>query len=1091
MASHSGSHHNDNNPNIIPLFYSKTPPIPNCGTPDNDVSPLENFDRDSLGNEECNRHDEYIDKTVSDKRIEKVVRKILNSTAKQDAEASLVRQKEERNTLNWLEKLTSSVRPSIDKSSLPQFNGGPDDDIKEFFLQFKRTATFNKWDNNEQLCAFPLCLNKSASIFYESLSNKIKQDLKLIQQAFQNEYEPPERIWIKKTQLYGLKEGEKGLEHFIASLEKLSQELKVSEETKRDLFIQGVNSSLKRRLLLSQPETYTQAVRIARVNNSVNIDDDARIVETVIKTMTKLQNQSAKHNTVSFADTDTPPVAAYSTTPANLANPENATREVARLNNEVRKLKMCLRRQTNNNFVQNQGHNLIPVNQPTCFICNKMGHLARHCKEKYQDPRIPQNNNPKYPYRKNFTQQPQWRNNTNWAPRYFDNRNRNMNDNYTPPDLNNQNWRSTNTNDPQQTYKDNYFKSRQQNNNWNNVQNTRTGTHESQKKNISIQILGVDSISQYQENDFEYDDNTSLEYEDAEDYLWDDSYDYGYKSYTNNQMSTFDENYPYETNIGYYTNPPARDHTSYYRLDYTPLNPSHEDENNRIQQKIKSLHDNHKRMTHEINCLQDQIRYLLQHITEQSPLPQENEEMNKIDFPHLNAAIDEPQYMENSTYEDPENINNEASLFISPNDIKSIVRVNQNDINRIVTDNCPEIPDDDSKAETKDYVTYQHITPGHFEEISNENDQKKDILEETIMPVRLIDLNPELVFDQEHTDTSLMPKELDHRNESNNDLSSKAATMTELKIKVQSESDHYNQDDKDQLGIIETPLNNGMLNQSTDGEYCTTMEEHRESCISNQISLSSLNVLGTSSENQGTTQLKVNDNHDIRILKNTNVFLTKWKLYEELEYAFEPVKKLHSMTLKKDFSDQLPHISSKNILFNLTLHFSESFKESRSLTIAALLLQLLLFIPIFLLCAKDTDHEPIYDFNMTKPLVNEHVNKAENKFKTFFENQISYYPSISKFPIFLKIPSLRKHIITNSYQDNVKDNAVLGKVTKNGCNFPLAIMFKTPMYLNITVRTSIGEYDQKFNKEDLVTNNLFIWLFCFSFTTRVNEIQGK
>ena len=162
------------------------------------------------------------------------------------------------------------------------------------FLQFKRTAAFNKWDSNEQLCDLPLCLNESASIFYESLSNKIKPDLKLIQQAFQNEYEPPERIWVKKTQLHGLKEGEKGLEHFAASLEKVSQELKVSEETKRDLFIQGVNSSLKRRLLLSQLETYTQVVRIARVNNSVNTDDDARIVETVIITITKLQNQSAK-----------------------------------------------------------------------------------------------------------------------------------------------------------------------------------------------------------------------------------------------------------------------------------------------------------------------------------------------------------------------------------------------------------------------------------------------------------------------------------------------------------------------------------------------------------------------------------------------------------------------------------------------------------------------------------------------------------------------------------------------------------------------------------------------------------------------------
>jgi hypothetical protein len=34
-------------------------------------------------------------------------------------------------------------------------------------------------------------------------------------------------------------------------------------------------------------------------------------------------------------------VAAYSATPANLANPENATREVARLKDEIRKLKVA------------------------------------------------------------------------------------------------------------------------------------------------------------------------------------------------------------------------------------------------------------------------------------------------------------------------------------------------------------------------------------------------------------------------------------------------------------------------------------------------------------------------------------------------------------------------------------------------------------------------------------------------------------------------------------------------------------------------------------------------------------------------------
>ena len=46
---------------------------------------------------------------------------------------------------------------------------------------------------------------------------------------------------------------------------------------------------------------------------------------------------------------------------------------------KIRKLNIYLRRQTNNNSVQNQDYNLTRVNQPACFIYNKMRHLARHC----------------------------------------------------------------------------------------------------------------------------------------------------------------------------------------------------------------------------------------------------------------------------------------------------------------------------------------------------------------------------------------------------------------------------------------------------------------------------------------------------------------------------------------------------------------------------------------------------------------------------------------------------------------------------------------------------------------------------------------
>ena len=61
------------------------------------------------------------------------------------------------------------------------------------------------------------------------------------------------------------------------------------------------------------------------------------------------------------------------------------------LKEEIRKLIIGLRRQTNNNSLQNHNHNLIPLDQPTYFTCNKTGNLVRHCKQEYQDLRILQN----------------------------------------------------------------------------------------------------------------------------------------------------------------------------------------------------------------------------------------------------------------------------------------------------------------------------------------------------------------------------------------------------------------------------------------------------------------------------------------------------------------------------------------------------------------------------------------------------------------------------------------------------------------------------------------------------------------------------
>ena len=192
---------------------------------------------------------------------------------------------------------------------------------------------------------------------------------------------------IKNTQLYSLKGGHSGLKRLIANLEKLCRELNVSEETKLDLFIQGVNPNLKQRLLLSQPATDSKAVIIARVKNSFINDDDERIVETVVKAMAKLQTKPPKTN-------DIPPINAYIMAPANLANPENATREVARLRQQLKQLKLRLSKQQTENQATPQNNYPILQNQPTCYKCHNEGHMVRNCDQAFRDPRIPLPNNP-------------------------------------------------------------------------------------------------------------------------------------------------------------------------------------------------------------------------------------------------------------------------------------------------------------------------------------------------------------------------------------------------------------------------------------------------------------------------------------------------------------------------------------------------------------------------------------------------------------------------------------------------------------------------------------------------------------------------
>ena len=147
------------------------------------------------------------------------------------------------------------------------------------------------------------------------------------------------------------------------------------------------------------------------------------------------------------------------------------------------------------------------------------------------------------------------------------------------------------------------------------------------------------------------------------------------------------------------------------------------------------------------------------------------------------------------------------------------------------------------------------------------------------------------------------------------------------------------------------------------------------------------------------------------------------RIKKEMENVFEP----ENFNPPNASSSQLPHTRPRNIPLNNTFKYSsESCKES---SMTALLLQLLLFILIFILCAKGINLGPMYYCRTNTPIglhyypteknCNHRVNQVESKYGIYVIAKLLCHISVSRFPIFLKIPGIERHLVTNLYN---KDN---------------------------------------------------------------------
>ena len=117
---------NRNNPSSVPLFFSTTPAALTVNTPEVQIPPQDNFDRDSIGSNDLN-----------DRRLERILERLTETINRQEIRNSPEKRNDDTLLTTLIEKLTLSVRPSVDRSSSQNLMEVPKKTLKSFSFNLK------------------------------------------------------------------------------------------------------------------------------------------------------------------------------------------------------------------------------------------------------------------------------------------------------------------------------------------------------------------------------------------------------------------------------------------------------------------------------------------------------------------------------------------------------------------------------------------------------------------------------------------------------------------------------------------------------------------------------------------------------------------------------------------------------------------------------------------------------------------------------------------------------------------------------------------------------------------------------------------
>jgi len=254
-----------------------------------------------------------------------------------------------------------------------KFFGEPGEDIEKWLKSFDRVAKANNWSEKRQCDILPAYLRDRAAEYFDELPDRNKTTLAKLKEALIEHFMPKEARRFYYADLYSRKQGQyESASDFGRAIQLLVRRayaempLEHQDTLMREHYVNGLRPDLKRIVLISDPQTFNNALDLAK-REEIN---------------EQIASGSAPWVKARF---ESPSVA----TPVATVQKDPVNERLDRLEAAIEKLALTFAQNNNarDNTVRSSRNLRATDGRPICNFCKRVGHVEAKCftKQKKED----------------------------------------------------------------------------------------------------------------------------------------------------------------------------------------------------------------------------------------------------------------------------------------------------------------------------------------------------------------------------------------------------------------------------------------------------------------------------------------------------------------------------------------------------------------------------------------------------------------------------------------------------------------------------------------------------------------------------------